>query len=459
MLKNTLYLLFFSLFILLQSCSGTKKYAKQALQFEAAGMYQDAAKNYLESLRRDPNNIEARIGLRSNGKKVFQDYLDDFFVAKATGENKKAVYAYLDAQKYAEILDKYNIEVEEPAYIKNDFELLKQEYLEKQYNEGKMLMGQEQYGAAEKLFTEINSLEPAYKDVANLKQIAYIEPYYKQALEAYSNESYVKAYYIMDNIIAKDPNYKDVKSMREDCLELGLFTIAILGIDNVTGDNVIGHKIQATLLTELTKNTNPFIKIIDRENMESILEQQRLNLSGAIDENTAAEVGELLGAKAVVSGRIIERQMTTGKTTTFNRNGYQAYSVKQFNKVTQKDEYITKYKKVGYKEYYQMNEVKLSYQLQVTSLETGEIIFSRVFDQDRNDAMHFAIYDGDSRYLYPESKGNVSLNQNEKRSLDRLLNSPRELQSSTELMNDLLNSSASYFSSDIMRTVNAYISK
>lgn len=422
-------------------------------------MYQDAAKNYLESLRRDPNNIEARIGLRSNGKKVFQDYLDDFFVAKATGENKKAVYAYLDAQKYAEILDKYSIEVEEPAYIKNDFELLKQEYLEKQYNEGKMLMGQEQYGAAEKLFAEINSLEPAYKDVANLKQIAYVEPYYKRALEAYSNESYVKAYYIMDNIIAQDPNYKDVKSMREDCLELGLFTIAILGIDNVTGDNVIGHKIQATLLTELTKNTNPFIKIIDRENMESILEQQRLNLSGAIDENTAAEVGELLGAKAVVSGRIIEREMTTGKTTTFNRNGYQAYSVKQFNKVTQKDEFVTKYKKVGYKEYYQMNEVKLSYQLQVTSLETGEIIFSRVFDQDKNDAMHFAIYDGDSRYLYPESKGNVSLNQNEKRSLDRLLNSPRELQSSTELMNDLLNSSASYFSSDIMRTVNAYISK
>lgn len=422
-------------------------------------MYQDAAKNYLESLRRDPNNIEARIGLRSNGKKVFQDYLDDFFVAKATGENKKAVYAYLDAQKYAEILDKYNIEVEEPAYIKNDFELLKQEYLEKQYNEGKMLMGQEQYGAAEKLFAEINSLEPAYKDVANLKQIAYVEPYYKQALEAYSNESYVKAYYIMDNIIAQDPNYKDVKSMREDCLELGLFTIAILGIDNVTGDNVIGHKIQATLLTELTKNTNPFIKIIDRENMESILEQQRLNLSGVIDENTAAEVGELLGAKAVVSGRIIEREMTTGKTTTFNRNGYQAYSVKQFNKVTQKDEYVTKYKKVGYKEYYQMNEVKLSYQVQVTSLETGEIIFSRVFDQDKNDAMHFAIYDGDSRYLYPESKGNVSLNQNEKRSLDRLLNSPRELQSSTELMNDLLNSSASYFSSDIMRTVNVYISK
>lgn len=457
--KNSLFSLLLILSVLLQSCTGTKKYAKQAMQFESAGMYTDAAKNYLESLRRDPNNIDARIGLKKNGEKVFQDHLDRFFTAKATGEKKAAVYSYLDAQAYADILSSYNISVEQPSYMKNDFEMVKDAYLEELYNEGKMLMGKASYAAAENIFKEVKSLEPGYKDVDRLKEIAYVEPYYQQAVEAYAEERYVKAYNLLENVVNKAPDYKDAKMLQSECLELGLFTIAIVGIGNATEDDVLGHKIQASLLTNLTRNTNPFIKIIDRENMESILEQQRLNLSGAIDENTAASVGELLGSKAVLSGKIIERTLTTGKTRTFTRDGYQAYSVKRFNKATQKDELVTKYKKVGYKEYYQMNEVKLAYQLQVTSLETGEIIFSRVFDQTNTDAMHFAIYDGDSRYLYPEVKGTVSLNKNEKRRLDALLSAKREVKASTELMDELVSSSTNYFSDDIIRTVNGHISK
>ncbi len=459
MLKNSLFsLLVFSL-VLLQSCTGTKKYAKQAMQFESAGMYTDAAKNYLESLRRDPNNIEARIGLKKNGEKVFQDHLDRFFTAKATGEKKKAVYAYLDAQAYADVLSSYNIGVEQPSYMKKDFEMVKDAYLEELYNEGKMRMGESSYAEAENIFKEVKSLDPDYKDVDRLKEIAYVEPYYQKAVDAYAEERYVKAYNLLDNVVKQTPDYKDAKALQSECLELGIFTIAIVGIGNTTGDDVLGHKIQASLLTNLTQNNNPFIKIIDRENMESILEQQRLNLSGAIDENTAASVGELLGSKAVLSGKIIERTLTTGRTRTYAREGFQAYSVKRFNKATQKDELVTKYKKVGYKEYYQMNEVKLAYQLQVTSLETGEIIFSRVFDRTNTDAMHFAIYEGDPRYLYPESKGTVSLNKNEKRRLDGLLSAKREVKATTELMDELLDSSTNYFSDDIIRTVNSYISK
>ena len=73
--------------------------------------------------------------------------------------------------------------------------------------------------------------------------------------------------------------------------------------------------------------------------------------------------------------------------------------------------------------------------------------------------MHFALYDGDGRYLYPEVKGVISTNRNEKRKLETLLNSPREVKATTELMSDLLASSTNYFSEDIIRSVNGYISK
>ncbi len=459
MCNKTIYFSVFALFLLFTSCSGTKKFAKQASEFESAGMYQDAAKNYLESVRRDPNNIEARVGLKKNGEKVFQDYLDDFFTAKATGDNKQAVYVYLDAQKYAETLNNYNIELEEPSYIKSDFEVIKGDYLESQYNEGKVLMGQEDYKSAERIFAEILTLDPNYNDVSDLKKVAYVEPYYKKASEAYTNEEYAKAYYLLDKVVAEDPNYKDTKSIREECLELGTYTIALIGVENVGGTNVDAHKIQATLLTALTNSNNPFIKIIDRENMESILEQQRLNLSGAIDENTAATVGELLGAKAVLSGKLIERILTTGETKVYSRVGYEAYSVKQVDQTTQKAVNVTKYKKVKYKEYFQVNEVKLAYQIQVTSLETGEIIFSKIVDQSKKDNMHFALYDGNNQYLYPEYKGNVSTSRSKKNALDALLGGERELKATTELMSELLTSSTNSLSNDIINSVDRYISQ
>jgi curli biogenesis system outer membrane secretion channel CsgG len=459
MKKRILYIALIFVILILQACSGTKKYAKQAEAFQEAGLYKDAASSYLESLRRDPTNLDARVGLRLNGVKVFGDYLDDFFKAKAVGDNRKAVYTYLDAKRYAETLGMYNISVDEPGYIKSDFEAIKAEYLSTLYNDSKMLLGKGDYTAAKSKLSEIVTIDSEFKDAKELEKIALIEPLYIQAEQAFRQEKYVKAYDLMNQVNAHDIDYKESMSIKQQCLELGTYTVALLSITNTTNDKAISHKIQANLMSALANNNNPFIKIIDRENMEALLAQQKLNLSGSIDEKTAASAGDLLGAKAVLTGKVIEYYSNMGKMQVFDRNGFEAYGVKQFNKATQKEEVVTKYKKATYTEYYQKNEVKLAYQIQLTSLQTGEILFSKFFDQTNADAMHFAIYDGDARYLYPEANGTVSFNNNERNQLNQLLNAKREVDDASELTNSLLNSSTSNFSRDIINQLQNYISK
>jgi curli biogenesis system outer membrane secretion channel CsgG len=457
--KRLLYITLFLSIILLQACSGTKKYAKQAEAFQDAGLYKDAASSYLESLRRDPTNLEARVGLRQNGIKVFGDYLDDFFKAKAIGDTRKAVYTYLDAKRYAETLEMYNITVDEPSYIKNDFENLKAEYLASLYNDGKMLLGKGDYNSAKNKLSEIVSIDPRYKDAKDLERIALIEPIYIKAEQAFQQEKYVHSYDLMNQVNTHDPNYKESIRIKQQCLELGTYTVALLSITNTTNDKAISHKIQANLMSALANNNNPFIKIIDRENMEALLAQQKLNLSGSIDEKTAASAGDLLGAKAVLTGKVIEYSTNPGKMQVFDRSGFEAYGVKQFNKATQKEEVVTKYQKANYTEYYQKNEVKLAYQIQLTSLQTGEIIFSKFFDQTNADAMHFAVYEGDTRNLYPAANGVVSFNKNERNQLNQLLSASREVDGTSELINGLLNSSTMDFSKDIMNQLQNYISK
>ncbi len=64
----------------------------------------------------------------------------------------------------------------------------------------------------------------------------------------------------------------------------------------------IGQTATDILITELVKS-GKFI-VVDRDKMNKLLEEQKLGQSGAIDPNTAARVGKILGLNAIVTGSI-----------------------------------------------------------------------------------------------------------------------------------------------------------
>lgn len=64
----------------------------------------------------------------------------------------------------------------------------------------------------------------------------------------------------------------------------------------------IGETATDILITELVKS-NKFI-VVERDKMNKLLDEQKLGQSGAIDPNTAARVGKILGLNAIVTGSI-----------------------------------------------------------------------------------------------------------------------------------------------------------
>jgi len=71
-------------------------------------------------------------------------------------------------------------------------------------------------------------------------------------------------------------------------------------------DPKIGRGI-AKMMTTAMVDSNRF-KVVERspEMIKNILEEQKFGLSGIVDEQTAARVGKLLGAQAVVVGEVSE---------------------------------------------------------------------------------------------------------------------------------------------------------
>ena len=58
----------------------------------------------------------------------------------------------------------------------------------------------------------------------------------------------------------------------------------------------------------LSVSTNKQFVLVSRKNLQDILDEQKLQLSGLIDETTTMEVGALLGAELLMAGELYEKQ-------------------------------------------------------------------------------------------------------------------------------------------------------
>lgn len=77
------------------------------------------------------------------------------------------------------------------------------------------------------------------------------------------------------------------------------FTGLMIGEDGNSG--YLGKAISAMLVTELTGRQG--MRVIDRQELQSILQEQSLSLSGRVNESDAIDVGRIVGAQYVIKGQ------------------------------------------------------------------------------------------------------------------------------------------------------------
>ena len=144
--------------------------------------------------------------------------------------------------------------------------------------------------------------------------------------------------------------------------------------------------------------------MVDRENTDKIIEEQKLALSGILDEKTAANAGQLLGVKAVLIGKVIKFDASNGRLNRKYKQAFEPYRERKYNAETKKYYYETKYKSVSYYEYNQQNSVAFTFQYQLVSSETGQILVSNVIDKTYADQVNYSTYKGDYKKLTPEKR-------------------------------------------------------
>lgn len=86
--------------------------------------------------------------------------------------------------------------------------------------------------------------------------------------------------------------------------ETAPLTVAVLPFDS-SDEQLAGKAAEAASLLATHLSTKPELWLLERADIDKILAEQTIKLSGLTDPGSAVQVGKLLGAKALVTGRLI----------------------------------------------------------------------------------------------------------------------------------------------------------
>ena len=105
-------------------------------------------------------------------------------------------------------------------------------------------------------------------------------------------------------ILLSDHIYNSFQSRKTTTSEKRIAVTDFSAIGNLAKKKNMGNLVAEILISELAKYEA--FTLVERMHLEKVLDEQALALSGLIDSETSVQIGNLLGAQAIISGSVIE---------------------------------------------------------------------------------------------------------------------------------------------------------
>ncbi|MBC7124554.1 MAG: hypothetical protein H5T24_02905 [Bacteroidales bacterium] len=439
-----LLLLLLAATVLVGGGCASKKYAKKGMKFEQAGLWEQAADAYIRSLTAKRDNIDAIVGLKRTGQRVLDERSLKVIKAYENDDLKQTVYTYLDAESFKNHAASLGVELSISNMATDYFNDAKPKYVEKIYSEAQTLMDAEKFKDAELLLTEVKRLQPDYGNTQDMLKVSKCEPLYRQAKQFMDAAQYRKAFANLDKIVKEFTNYKDSRDLRDEALQKATITIKVTDFKSTSYNTErIAKSVQAEVVSKLNALNNPFVKVIDVQSTDKIIEEQQRSVTTGSD----LEIGKLLAAKALLSGEVSVIEVKQGKLNKTEKRGYIREETKTKDPKTGEEKVNVTYRKVIYWVYNQKNSVSVALKLQLTSTETGAVMVSDFIRSNQADEVNYATFDGPSSKLVPgywekintdSPKDVINDNQLDVRNLQELLKAKRDIASMNTLMSNAI---------------------
>ena len=294
-------------------CAALKQYGKlerSARQHYVAGRFDSAVFDCVKSLRLNPKYEKAQILLQDAFRAAVKEHERE--IRRLEGLDAK--FKWDNIVREYEALIKVNEAVSDlPTLIdKRTGEIIK--FNIKDYT-------------AHLTEAKSKAAEAHYQEGLRLSKLEGIEIQKQAAKEFKKALSFV-------------PGYKDAEVRYEESRRAGIKRMAIIPFADKSGKRgkygALSEMITDDIISAVMNNPSAreFLELISRAELEQVLQEQKLGLTGLLDEKTAAELGKILGVHEIVTGQITQIIYEPARTTRRNERQKKTITVK-----TGKDQY------------------------------------------------------------------------------------------------------------------------
>ncbi len=395
------------LLLILSACSASSQLVKRAQTLEAEKNYRDAVNVYNEALIRKPNNRDARAGLQRTGQIVLDDMLSEFWQHYNLEEYETAIKKYEEARAFERQVSLHQIRLEWAPHYNQYFKTAQENQLKNWFQDAAKAIDNQDYRKAESLLRRIERQNPNYQGLDQMRQAIEIDPLYQKALTAYSIGSTGEAVSFFSQVAAVNPDYRDTREILAKLKANSSLSIAILPIEDKSGTPNVASELSTEIVNQLLALRNPLIRLIDREYMNKILEEQKLGLSGLIDESSAARAGRLMGGNAVLVGTVTEIKIDNRAPQKESRTAFTRERVYYRDSWSGSQMSQFQYREQTYYEVTQERKVTLTFKYRLIDVESGTILDSDVITRSAINTVRYAESRTSPDQLYPRA-GNVS---------------------------------------------------
>ena len=172
-----------------------------------------------------------------------------------------------------------------------------------QMGEGWLLKGFESFNLAKKYMSDQNDFQinNLRKDLTSRAAFA-AEQLKEQGLPG-------AAWFWYGKIHSIDPDYPKIffliQAMEDNIRQRVQKSIAVFDFNSPSTSHDAGIIVANNLITYLFKNASGDIKILERENLKSILEEMKLGQIGVVSGNTAKQMGKVYGIDVAIMGSVL----------------------------------------------------------------------------------------------------------------------------------------------------------
>ena len=432
--RFVLGLLTLTLLCALPACNGSKAFVKRGAKMEEAGMMPQAANLYYTAVVKKPSNIDAMVGLKRTGQVVLGQHIATFDEAVAYDMRETALDAWHDAEAWDAKLEAVGVDLAFPEAKRAMYETVKNAHLDESYRQANILLEQEMFDEALAEFDAILQLDPTYQDAPALRNVAFCEPRYRKGVKAQEGERFREAHAALSELTNTDPDYKDASQRLSDVLEEGRFTVALVDFKNGSSRLNLEVKIQSLVEQALMGSEDPFLKVVDRESLALILQEQSMGMSG-LTSGGDVEIGNMLGAKALLKATITTCDHRQTRLMSSYQTGYEQYKVERVNEEGKKY-YETKYRQVQYREFSQDASIDITCTFKFISTTTGEVVSSNTLYGRASDNIRYITYGGNRNKFYLGGHSGARTGSSGRADRDRLLSARQAIRSADALTDE-----------------------